>query len=303
MQATVAAGPSIEPPPAKRKRAARTRRIISQAPGMEASAQGEERVEVEQPKQAGMFTASSYFWLYYSAKPGLKKVAVGKLAEAGECHAHLDDAADADADSIAGSNSTYEFAGVCADTPELLYTRTYSCACRSCREPTAVSVEHKGCPHMSTVGKFQQQTIHSSTGVSTQRKVQLVKTATFAAGIKADALYAAFASYRERGNRDYWLLLTKSEAKQAKKAIKVAGGTTIRKDTWIVEAQWYLSTSDDQGRKSYSLLDGTVHVPVASLVQEHGLAWAHQGRGANGQSILSKEAHAALMSHNYSNVA
>ena len=62
-------------------------------------------------------------------------------------------------------------------------------------------------------------------------------------------------------------------------------------------------TRYDQGRKSYSLLDGTVHVPVASLVQEHGLEWAHQGCGATGQSILSKEAHAALMSHNYSNVA
>ena len=64
-------------------------------------------------------------------------MAVGELAEAGECHAHLDDAADADADSIPGSNSTYEFAGVCAAQPQTLYTRTYSCACRRCREKQA----------------------------------------------------------------------------------------------------------------------------------------------------------------------
>ena len=56
-------------------------------------------------------------------------------------------------------------------------------------------------------------------------------------------------------------------------------------------------------RKSYTLLEGEkVTVPVASLVQEHGLEWAHEGRGATGQSILSKEAHVALMSHNYSNI-
>ena len=30
---------------------------------------------------------------------------------------------DTDADSIEGSNSTYEFAGMHADKPELLYTR------------------------------------------------------------------------------------------------------------------------------------------------------------------------------------
>ena len=57
---------------------------------MEASTEGEMRTEEEQPKRTGLFTASNYFWLYYSAKPGLKKVAVGELAAAGECHAHLD---------------------------------------------------------------------------------------------------------------------------------------------------------------------------------------------------------------------
>jgi hypothetical protein len=71
----------------------------------------------------------------------------------------------------------------------------------------------------------------------------------------------------------------------------------------VVEAQWYESTSDDQGRKSYKLIEGTVHVPVTALVQEHGLEWAREGRGPSGESLLSKESHLALMSHNFSNVA
>ena len=63
----------------------------------------------------------------------------------------VDEAADADADSIPGSNSTYEFAGVRADQPQTLYTRTYSCACRRCRPPSAVGTEYAACPYLSTV--------------------------------------------------------------------------------------------------------------------------------------------------------
>ena len=79
------------------------------------------------------------------------------------------------------------------------------------------------------------------------------------------------------------------------------GGTTIRKGTWVVEAQWYSSTSDDQGRKTYKLLPETVHVPVGSLVQEVRLEWRLEGR-TGGESHLSKESHVALVSHNFSNV-
>ena len=89
-----------------------------------------------------MFSASKYFWLYYAALGvrGLTdQVAVGTLAEKGQYHAILDDTADVDADSIAGSNSTYEFVGSDAARPELLYTRTYPCVCRRCRDPIAVS--------------------------------------------------------------------------------------------------------------------------------------------------------------------
>ena len=43
-------------------------------------------------------------------------------------------------------------------------------------------------------------------------------------------MYAAFASFRERGDRSYWLLVTKSVAEQAKPKgpIEVVGGSTIR---------------------------------------------------------------------------
>ena len=322
------------PPLKKQKRAARTRQILCQAPGTEASSEGEARVDVEKPPRPGLFTASNYFWLYYSAFPGLKEVPVGQLAEQGQCHGYLDDAMDADADSIPGSNSTYEFSGVCPDQPEMLYTRTYACACRCCRELGKINTEYSTCPFMVTVGAYEQQTIHHEKGVAKQRTVQLMKTELFAKLIKADSLYAAFASFREKGkpsyslkllqppwpcchldhiltlteltlsppgNRDYWLLRTKSVARQATKAIKVVGGTSIRKGTWVVEAQWYSSTSDNQGRKSYKLLPETVHVPVGSLVQEVGLQWRLEGR-TGGESHLSKESHAALVSHNFSNV-
>ena len=255
---------------------------------MEASAGGEQREETERPPAPRMFTASNYFWLYYAVAParGLTVVPVGKLAEAGECHAVLDDAADLDADSIPGSNSTYEFVGACADHPELLYTRTYSCACSQCRELSNISIDYKACPYMSTVGRWQQQTIHSVVSVPKQRQKQLLDTKVFGASIKANTLYAAYASYREeRGGRSYWLLKTKSGALTGK-TIRVPGGTTISCKTWYVEAQWYLSNSDNQGVKSYELLEGIVHIPVASLVQEHGLHWHRESRA---QCLLSQE--------------
>ena len=129
---------AVEAPPLKKKRQARTRTILTQAPGMEASAEGERRIEIEVPRERGMFTASNYFWLYYAAEGvrGLtKQVGVNEgsgphgAAAAGEYHAILSNAAAVDADSIAGSNSTYDFSGTDAKRPELLYIRTYSCAC------------------------------------------------------------------------------------------------------------------------------------------------------------------------------
>ena len=121
------------------------------------------------------------------------------------------------------------------------------------------------------------------------------------AKIKGDKLYAAYASYREElGGRPYWLLRTKSMALTGK-TIKVPGGTTIAKNQYYVEAQWYLSSYDSKGCKKYKLLEEIVHVPVSTLVQEHELEWEHEGRSGN-ESTLKEACHAALMQHNYSNV-
>ena len=182
VQVTAPAEGETGEPPHKKKRRARQRRILTQAPGMEAGAEGAMRIETEAPRGPRMFAASNYFWLYYAADgvQGLtKQVGINQgsgphgSAARGEYHARLLDAADTDADSIAGSNTTYEFAGMHADQPELLYTRTYSCVCAACSQPSSVSVESSSCPLLSTVGRWRQETIHSAVNVAAQRKVIL----------------------------------------------------------------------------------------------------------------------------------
>lgn len=281
----------------------RSRMIISQAPGTEAGSEGVVRLQPEQPREDKLFSAANYFWLLYAVAPatGQTRVHVGTLAEAGECHAILDAAAEAEADSIVGSNSTYCFAGISAEQPEMLYTRTYCCSCQCCRDPKSVHYEFSRCPNINTVGKWAQQTIHEAGGVSKQQKDKRISTQAFADEMKADHLYAAFASVPEMGGRDYWLLLTKSKAKKAKQAIRVVEGVTIRKDQYYIDAQWYLCTSESQDKKSYTLLDGLVQVPVASIVQEHGLKWDREFR--NGENLLSKESHLAIARQNFSNVS
>ena len=89
---------------------------------------------------------------------------------------------------------------------------------------------------------------------------------------------------------------------KTKKPTKVAGGSTIKTGTLVVDAQWYLSTSDAQTRKSYKLQSAeTVTLPVCSLVQEHDLAWEREWRAPGAEHIISNESHLRLMCHNYSN--
>jgi hypothetical protein len=251
-------------------------------------------------------------WLFYAVAPGngLLRVRVGELAEEGQCHAILDGAADADADQIAGSNSTYCFAGISTEHPEMLYTRTYACSCLLCRDPDSIHFEFARCPNMSTVGKWKQDTIQEARGMTKQKAVKKIATEAFAKEIKAEQVYAVYASFNERGGRGYWLLITKSVAKKAAKAIRVTDAATIRKGQYYVDAQWYLSTSESQDKKSYKLLDGggggdsgdgVVQVPVASIVQEHGLEWERTFR--NGEQILSNDSHLAIARHNFSNVS
>ena len=157
---------------------------------------------------------------------------------------------------------------------------------------------------MSTVGKFVQQTIHEASGITQQKQVIKAKTEVFARGmhLEGHCLYAAYASYDERGARKYWLLKPLKLPYKTKKAIKVQGDTTIKTGTLVVDAHWYLSTSDAQDRKSYKLMmDAIVTLPVASLVQEHDLEWQRQFRAPGAELTISDESHCRLMQHNYSN--
>ena len=73
--------------------------------------------------------------------------------------------------------------------------------------------------------------------------VQLNPTASgilqrFARGmhLEGHCLYAAYASYDERGARKYWLLKPLKLPYKTKKAIKVQGDTTIKIGTLVVDA-------------------------------------------------------------------
>jgi hypothetical protein len=167
-----------------------------------------------------------------------------------------------------------------ADKPELLYTRTYSCACAVCRKPSSVAIDGSRCPLTDTVGRWRQQTIHPATNVLAQRKVMLDGIKEFQAKIKPDKLYAAYASYREElGGRPYWLLRAKSKA-LTNKTIKVPGGTTIAKNQYYIEAQWYLSSYDIRGCKKYKLLEEIVHVPVSTMYRSMSLSGSMRGGAA-----------------------
>ena len=140
----------------------------------------------------------------------------------------------------------------------------------------------------------------------TRHRVPKATAEAFGRGIEAHKLYAAYASFDERGNRKYWLLRTLSKMypyKKPKKAAKGARGATPKNGTLVVDAHWYVSTSGDQMRKSYKLsADEKVTIPVASLVQEHSLEWEREMRGGTKcESILATRSHLALMQHNYSN--
>eukprot|EP00966_Prymnesium_polylepis_P233753 5406956-Prymnesium_polylepis.1 len=110
--------------PVRKRHKTRQRVLRTFVPGKEGSSEGETRTETLGQRQPGIFAAANYFWLYYAVIgsgctiiPGDVVTKVTTLAEPGQCHAILDDAEDAaDADSVPGSNSTYEFAG---DDPDV----------------------------------------------------------------------------------------------------------------------------------------------------------------------------------------
>ena len=62
----------------------------------------------------------------------------------------------------------------------------------------------------------------------------------------------------------------------------------LSKGAWVVKAQWYESTSDDQQRRSYELSKDHQLVPVDVLVQEVGLEFQRAGLH---QRVLTDASH------------
>ena len=126
---------------AKRSRKARVVRMTMKESGCEEHEGGEVRVVTQRAKTPGIFTASAYHWLYYAVYPasGVTLIPVGqKCTSPSEAHSILDPAENVDADSVANSNSTYEFAGVDPKQAGLLFSKTLPCMCSICRDPSSI---------------------------------------------------------------------------------------------------------------------------------------------------------------------
>uniref|UniRef100_A0A7S0L7M8 Uncharacterized protein n=1 Tax=Coccolithus braarudii TaxID=221442 RepID=A0A7S0L7M8_9EUKA len=118
--------------------------------------------------------------------------------------------------------------------------------------------------------------------------------------MQAEHLYAVFGGHAERGGRPYFLLWCTRVPYQAPQGLKAHDDSTIRQGTWVFDAHWFMSTSDDQRRRSYKLLsDKLAHVPVVSVVQEDDLEFDRAGKH---DRILGDMAHLTIMRHNVSNV-
>ena len=93
---------------------------------------------------------------------------------------------------------------------------------------------------------------------------------------------------------------------KAPKGLKDGEGNTIRQGTWIIDAYWFTCTSDNQERRSYSLLKSDpvragelTHVPVGSLIQETDLEFDRAGMH---DRIFGNASHLKVMRWNFSNI-
>lgn len=218
----------------------------------------------------------------------------------------LDSAENFDADTIEGSNDMYEFAGASSLSCSI-HPRVLSCVCTACRNKTSVHTEYKDCKYLATCvasgGSGPQPRKRASRRRRTRRRLaliakeQLCKSALYR-DRPAVCRLQQLCGERWAGGRPYWLLkVTKPAYKSRTK--KKQDGVTYKAGTWLVEGQWYLSTSDDQQRRSYELLKETVIVPVDVIVQEVGLQFKRAGLH---ERILTDVSHVAIMSWNFSNV-
>ena len=135
---------SVTQPPPKAVKLTRNARLVTttvKSAGQEDGKGGEVRTVTQQSKQPGIFTPSRYFWLYYAVYPavGVNIVPVGTICKSElEAHAILDPVENVDADAVQHSNSTYEWGGVDASHPGLLYAKTLPCLCAVCWDPSLI---------------------------------------------------------------------------------------------------------------------------------------------------------------------
>eukprot|EP00966_Prymnesium_polylepis_P320525 7376909-Prymnesium_polylepis.1 len=109
----------------------------------------------------------------------------------------------------------------------------------------------------------------------------------------------------ERGGRPYWLLRIDSPPYKSTTRLKAwddPKATIIPRGTWVVRAQWYVSTAESlrDKRQGYKLLPGKVLVKVSSIIQELDLEFQHEGRaGTAAECVLSDATHDRIMGHNF----
>mmetsp|Transcript_38432 Transcript_38432/g.63664 ORF Transcript_38432/g.63664 Transcript_38432/m.63664 type:complete len:696 (+) Transcript_38432:3650-5737(+) len=315
-------------PTAKAARKSRTVRILTKAAGGECRDGGEERIITQKHKQPGIFTASSYMWLYYAVYPatGVSLVPVGSLAGPNEAHGVLDPCENYDADAVADSNSMYDFAGVDSEQPGLLYSKALPCVAPCCRDIASVSLVNRQCPFWATTGRWRQNTVNPIANVPLQQQKQRMKTELFRAQMLLQppiALYAVYADPRrlEAGQHPYWLVETRCHPYAAPRGLKDAYSITITVGTYIVDVNWFQCTSNDPNHKAYKKLDvleptseernanekdvdascSVVHLKMKAFITETCLEWAHFSPRL-GTGVFADESHLRLMRHNFSNV-
>ena len=180
---------------------------------------------------------------------------------------------------MTASNETYEYAGIDASQPEMLYTKTFTCAASCCRDRSSISLDSRACPFLAFTGRWQQQTVHAMHGVTRIAAEKRVAASEFAKRMKVEHLYAVFGSYKELGDRPYWFLCCiKLPIRHRRRRTISRRRTTIRGGTWIFDANLFKSTLADQQRRSYKLLDSeVVHVTYEILIQESELEFDRDG--------------------------
>ena len=308
--------PLVGKPQHRKRRAKRKRTIVAIDRGEEADGiRREENSRVEMRNEVdGIFSATKYHWLFFALpSPNVKVVPWGTVCKPDECHAVLDEREEGDADEVKGSTSLYEFAGINPrETEAELYLRCFPCQCMVCRN-SSLSESFEACPNISQTGRWRRAACHRSHGAVKRAAKKRDDVEAFAKSIAAEKLYAAAGDPKnlERGGRPYWLLRTLGKARKIseKKGVRAwdsPKATTIKKGTWAVRAQWYVSTAIDpnQKRHGYKLLPGYVYVEVKTIIQEHGLEFQHEGRAGSGAECTMRDAdHTRVMQHNFASYA